>query len=59
LNLAIARSQSWLSRRNLTAADIGDVPVIELARLADVLDHVLARLPGPLLSRISEQAIRG
>jgi DNA-binding MarR family transcriptional regulator len=36
-----------------------EVPADDLARFAGVLDHVLARLPGPDFRRIREQAIRG
>jgi len=36
-----------------------DVPADDLARFAAVLDHMLARLPGPDFSRIREQAVRG
>ena len=47
------------ARQRFAGFLFGDIPADDLARFAEVLDHVLARLPGPDFSRMREQAIGG
>jgi len=47
------------ARQRFAGLLFGEVPADDLARFAAMLDHVLARLPGPDFRRIREQAIRG
>ncbi len=47
------------ARQRFAGFLFGDVPAGDLTAFAAVLDHVLARLPGPDFARIREQAIRG
>jgi DNA-binding MarR family transcriptional regulator len=46
------------ARQRFAGFLFGEVPADDLATFAAVLDHVLARLPGPDFARIREQAVR-